>query len=1205
MFEQLKNLLSQKLAAANEVWDSYTNPKKNYQVKPTEQARLNNLLSTALKSESPWYKKEAAKALEDRYTAHPNGVAFQNPFQKEMRKADENHPSIQRVKLNIGSGIDWTKRILNGAADFTYRGFITRPVAQAAMTGADIATNLLHKVDPRMPEHMPSVTATDPAGRFLFGDQPMNSYTGQARTGTNWLEGVGVPKNAAVPLGIAAGTISAGLDSTGVGGLGKSAAKETAEKAVVNNFDTIAEAAWKAKGSKGRLSALMNYGDELLSRGFKREEIDKLGAKVGSWILDNNITPKQWAEKTAAKASEFAHLNSFVDKFKDFVGGRQSASWQGLIKSQEFKKLDQMPLDQLAPAIESGKLDIAPLRQYFDDALKRLNDAGIKTNKVENYLPHLYNASADQVEATIGRKLSRGSKFSLSRYFQDYAEAKSYGLTAKYSKISDVIKEYESSITKSIEDKKMFDYLRDNKFFMTKSEINKLPKEKRLLTKGWQAVDPKAVGGEFKTDTVFYASDEVRTALERFLQDNTGNRVNQALEWLNSGASFNNRVKSITLTGGIPGKAINKWATIMHKRFVMSSNTPIVDAVKGYKWMWNTDSAEAFVRQSLPDAADAVKHGLTLDNADFKAYVHEALQNKEFLAAARNKIGNLNEWVDELFATPTFKQLVPAMKLYRYKSDVKILMDAGLDSKLAKQTAAEAVNEMMTGKNYDYLMKDKSMQAFWRTLTLAPSYYESTIDVAKGMGKSLLNPKDPKSILYKTYVKNSVLYRLLREFTNLAVSGHFMFQNDVGHKNEIETPYWDGKGKRVYITSSGADMENMPIDMADYALHGNFGAAANKVLSKKSPLLDIAFGIGGGVDYKGDKIANDWDSNPVKAGKYAAWGSGYVLPPQIREVANMALGKQGLAETTNKVLELPLKFSGGAQTKTEKEQLDFMKQGGMSNSEIGQTLDANKPWNQDAQLTEEQQLRNIREGLPVNQERNWLGKPKNTPSTYGGSLATQNGAKTTQTPGSYNLRNEFKSQAAIDEKKALVKKIYNAGLETDEQLNRALQANGIDPTEAEYLMASELGVENGKRSEYVMSKFGDAKSEEDVQTMALELAKNGILTTGVTADLLKRGKIGPESKKMLDNIIKLSKGEKISSGSSSKSIPASAKLNLPTAQSLPALKAPTLKVSSSSSGTIKAPKMRESAKLPTMADMKAAMAIVQGKNNFKFSALPK
>lgn len=1196
MFNQLKNLVNQIFDSGNKAIDNLRNP-QIHKENPVQQQALQSSFQNYATSKPAAFITESANRLKKEYQPDPTGsrISFQPPFQEQMRQTSS--PEYIQLGESFKSFLNKGGKVGNTILDWTLRPIITRPIAQAVMTGADAATSLLHKVDPRMPEHMPSVTATDPAGRLLFGDQPMNSYTGQARTGTNWLEGIGVPKNAAVPLGIAAGTISAGLDSTGVGGLGKSAAKETAEKAIVNNFDTIAEAAWKAKGSKGRLSALMNYGDELLTRGFKREEVDKLGAKVGSWIIDNNITPKQWAEKSAAKASEFAHINNFVDKFKEFVGGRQSASWQGLIKSQEFKKLDQMPLEQLASAIESGKLDIAPLRQYFDDALKRLNDAGIKTNKVENYLPHLYNASADQVEATIGRKLSRGSKFSLSRYFQDYAEAKSYGLTAKYSKISDVIKEYESSITKSIEDKKMFDYLRDNKFFMTKSEIDKLPKEKRLLTSDWIPVDPKVVGGEFKSDTVFYAPTEVREALERFLQSpNDANRINGFQQFLNSASGWNQRIKNLILTGGVPTTSLNSYGYIMHKRFMLSAKNPITDAALGYKWMINSNSAEKFVANSMKDAADAVSHGLTLDAPDLKPYVKEAISDKGLLSSIKNKWGNFNQFIDDIFAGPTFKKFIPAAKLYRWKQDVQILTDTGVDLKTAKRTAAEVVNEQMAGKNYDMLLKDKSWNSALRTVLLAPSYLESSIDTAKGMANVLLDPKNPKSVLYKTYARNMILNRLLREFTNLGITGHLMIQNEAGHKGEIETPFYDSMGKKVYLKNSGQDYENLPLNVADYTLNGDPLAAGKTLYSKTSPLVNLAVGLGVGVDYKGNKIANSWDSGPEKLGKYASWGSGYVLPPQVREVGDAATGKQSPEQATAKILELPLTFAGGATSQKEKEQLQLMRQGGMSNQEAGIRINNNKAYNQPTDLTEEQQLKNLREGLPIDTQRNWLGKPKS------GSGGTSNSQSSTEAMGgTYSVKNELQAQKIQSDKKATVKKIYQ-NLDTDEQIKKTLSANGISEKEALYMMAEDLGVENGQRSEFIIDTLKQSKSEDEFKATALELAKAGLLTTGVTKQMLDAGKITSEQKKYFDDIISTSKGKSIASGTKAKSLPASVKMNAPTMR-LPSIKAPPkLGSLSATSKPFTTPKLGSVAKLPTLADMKEAL---KAKNmKVEFSQLP-
>ncbi len=131
-------------------------------------------------------------------------------------------------------------QVADTIADYTYRPIVTRPTVQAILSATDQA-----QLKPIAGENKGVVINTLPApkdlaGRILLGDQEIKSYQQQTRDAQQWLEKeAGLPKQAAMPVGLAAGVVNAGLDLPG-GSLAKKPVKEVAEKGAKEIVEKVA-----------------------------------------------------------------------------------------------------------------------------------------------------------------------------------------------------------------------------------------------------------------------------------------------------------------------------------------------------------------------------------------------------------------------------------------------------------------------------------------------------------------------------------------------------------------------------------------------------------------------------------------------------------------------------------------------------------------------------------------------------------------------------------------------------------------------------------------------------------------------------------------------------------------------------------------------------------------------------------------------------
>ena len=154
-------------------------------------------------------------------------------------------------------------------------------------------------------------------------------------------------------------------------------------------------------------------------------------------------------------------------------------------------------------------------------------------------------------------------------------------------------------------------------------------------------------------------------------------------------------------------------------------------------------------------------------------------------------------------------------------------------------------------------------------------------------------------------------------------------------------------------------------------------------------------------------------------------------------------------------------------------------------------------------------------------------------------------------------------------------------------------------------MMSTLGVENGQRGEIIQSMLKESESEKEFMATALKLAKESLLTSGVTAQWLKDGIITEAQKKFYDNLIKQGKGEKVSSGSGKGSVKTAPWASVTVKKTSPraSAKLPTMKsLGSDSRKPFAISSIKQGAKLPTMADLKRAMAEMP---EVKFSTIPR
>lgn len=1108
--DQVRNAIAGIFSAGTHAIEKFANPKQP-KADPISYKqlsdRLNQTINYVTSKPSEYMSSKANQVISD-FTPSATGVNFNPPFQQEMRQIPTSYePFAARMNQQLAYGTDWAKRIAEGAGQFVVNGLREIPRGGARIGMA------LH--NPDLPY---SITPKSNLEKFVYGDQPIDSYNlSNRKIGSDFgLSSSQIDKTLpAVTLGGLLLDAPIGLDS-----LGKAFAKNAGESAIKTTAKDAGEVILKKMGTKERLSFLMNYGKELLANGFTREQVDKIGVKEAATILKNDIRPESFAANKAIEQPVNDILKSGITAFKEWIGSRSASKWEGIVASKKFAELDQMGQEGIKQ-IESGnyRKEFQFVRDYFDQARQRLIDSGISIGKVQDYLPHMWQQTDKEAEILLGRKLSQNTPFSLQRLIKTYSEGIDAGLTPKFNTVSDLVGAYETSINKVIADRQFFSYLKSSNLIK--------PTEK--AAKDWVTLNPDrfpVMSGE--TSQVYKASPKLAEYINNYL-DNPNNMTAKV-------ANLGTDLKNIILSAGVPHTGINSMGAMTLVRNTLATDNPVKGFLKATQYIVNPASAEKVLNSSIDQIPDAVRHGLTVSNEDYKfiqPYLDEAVAG---IKGGANKLMGVHS---KLFEKDIFEKILPALKIQNYQSNLEHLLKS-LPETEAKQAAAEITNNFFGGMNLDFLLRNKDNQNWLRTLALAPDLYESQGRVGIGVVKSLFKPGSPALKAYRVYARNLVMFRLSTELLNKATSGHFQFENRTGNKFNIETSYYDSNGKQLVIKVPGIDWLKIPTDLIDSMAHGDTNAFFRVLRNRMSVIASAVASQLTNTKWNGQPITTKDMTPGEQLLARGTEGAASITPSYISTALRATQGNQSIPETLTQLTELPAYWQGGAYSKADLKKVKIMHSGGATGQEINSALN---PQND-----------NVDTGKPT-----W--------NTSKGSETTSN----VSTIGT--LKNFTTENAKSKEKNKTIQTIFET-LNTDEQIAQALEKNGISYREGVTYMISQLGVENGQRGEMIMSMLNDTKSKEEFVMTAGNMAKDGLLTTAVTAKWLADGVITASQKKQYDNLIKGVKGQKVSSGtgSSSKALPANTKLNIPSYKTRALNKLPTLK-SLQGNKTIATPKL--------------------------------
>lgn len=1065
----------------------------------------------------------------------------------------------------INAYVDSGKALAKGAdilLDYTLRPAVTRPVAKSIVSVAD-AVNLKPIAGQNKGQRITSLPVNDPAGRLLFGKEPLTSYQQDTRNAQSFLSDMGLPQPVSKYGGLGLGIGNAFLDLP-VLGLAKAPVKEVAESAgkkaltrlaeegaeriAVRGGEELAESVAKteakeltAEGAR-TLWGLMNSKHIAVKAGLVTEkQADKLNAAKTMKLIEDNIpnaipdfNNPALRQKLKIAAQSAANTvksvgGDFENAFRSWVNNRRSTELAGITAKQEFKELDKQGLKAIFE-VQSAKPGFEAVRGYFDKIYKTLSDAGINVNYKKDYLPQLWNNTPEQVEKVF-KTLNPSAPFTKESVLKNYKEGLAAGLSPRFNTVSDLVGWYEKTAQKTLADKQMLDFLKNKGLIKPASQAEK--GWVRITAEGFPTERIKTVGGEY-IDELYSAAPEIAERINNYLNS-------AQFKGLQKFADYNTAIKNVRLAAGIPGTGINAHGYNILVRSTLARNNPLGGFFDAGKWILNPNNADNFVKGSLDKALEYSKAGMTLTTEDFAFRPDPKIIDGNIAQRAYAILGNT---IDKWMGDPLFRKVIPALKIKYADEVVNDLVKSGIAREDAVRQAAKVANNMFGGQNeLDRIFKSKDAQNMFRAIILAPDWTESTLKVGGNIGKALIQPTNPMLKPYRTFARNFIALFIASQVMDKALSG------EVGDLFTVNAGFTgDGQKRELRLFGTAADMFRIPFEAASNIAKGNFEGVARIISNRLSLGAGSILHFGINEDYRGRPIyGQDKYGNPIPAGQQLSnilseGANALGVPSQVTTGIDFLSGRIGGEQALTQLTEVPFRYSGGAYSPASEKRMNTYKSAGLEGKDLYDAMNKKQ----------------AKPGI-----LSWL---------FSG------GQETSKVESNDPLIRAFNQEIDKDTKASRIREIFkDPALNGDRaRIEKVLEAEGLGTfEEAGYTIAKSLGVENGVRGSYIKEILSPLQGAE-YQEQFKKLVDNGVLTTGVIKAWEDNGDISEAQADAMRTLLKKSNGSyKPKKPNYSINIPGS--LNLPEYKSTQIKLPPTPRINLEPMKirrpTIKAPQM--------------------------------
>lgn len=697
-----------------------------------------------------------------------------------------------------------------------------------------------------------------------------------------------------------------------------------------NNPDATAGDYLKGAAIGGTIGAAIPIAGAGIKKvaGVVGEKIASKGANdVATAITDEALTAAERIKDSGLKAK----INSIFNPIKNLAEETQ-ASFKNSAGGQYVSKIKQNILEKRVTAaaeeagqkldmnlvhdIESGKATGAFAEQFrttADAIRKEATDAGMDLGYRENYVPHIWKQSEEEIQKIAkGKGFNRKAIAEGKRVIPTYQEGIELGLTPKHTSPAKMLADYASNLEKARTNVALFKDLKEQAVIGSAKQP------------GWKMITADAFPKQHN-GAPMYAPKQVADVL-----NNVYGASDSLIEkGLRKTAHFNSMWQDVALAGGIPHTPANffTFSQMMKEGALGLGQVVTGQPIRGAKTIYSPMAT--FVRSFSEKSSTEFQ----IANEKFLTKLARAGAPIQF-AEAGTKSGLKDALVwDKMFNQPTFGRFMPNLQLSTAKNVYN-----NLARKMTGEEAMAATADVMK-KLYgitDQMATGRAsgVQDLIGSVGFAPKYRESIINVLANTVKSL----DPRTYHDVSYSLNRRLAAgmgvtfLLYDQLNQQTTGHGMSKNPSGKELSLAIPYGgkdaNGDSKVVYIPfmPSFFTLPRAGVDIARGIAKGDEKAALQGVGKFASMPIQVGSQLATNQDYFGRPIYVDeqtarntrqeQDSPGTMLKKQGMYLLGQSSPAAVRAGIDAASGKP-LEQVAATAGEAPVRFGKLSSASTD------------------------------------------------------------------------------------------------------------------------------------------------------------------------------------------------------------------------------------------------------------------------------------------------
>lgn len=650
----------------------------------------------------------------------------------------------------------------------------------------------------------------------------------------------------------------------------------------------------KKSDAQAKLANLLNYGQDLINRGFTKGEVDNISYSKYKEIVKNGIEPdvmrvmkqeaagffgsnpnlpKNIVDKLKYNWNEtFGRVKNLPENFqKDFaqwVNKHQAARTKGTMAAEQFRSMPQDIGMQVINNIEKPNPNAPKDVQVWTEAFNRkfnelysyAQQSGLDINFLKNYITHVWKQSPDDVQQ-IMKSASKKFKFAKERSIPTYEQGIQLGLTPKYTNPSQIVGEYLTRLEKTKANIEFINVLKHQDIISSKLGVGQI------------ALHGIGMDG-------YYAKPQVAGLInDMFKPEQSGGMLHMA-------GNLAGTVQDISMAGGVPFTPVNAFS--MGQMLKEATAGRIISPMRSLIRSLSDDASQGYFKNNLDVIKEMQLNGIPIRTSyDFGNFYKNPILKK-----------TLGEHWSDAFNKPTFERFIPQLQIEFFKSAKKNLGSSELASKATKAFYG-IINEEVLGR-------PKATSEFLQTFFFAPKFRQSMMS----FWGYAFNPKElikKENFALRRFWVGLGLTVAAYDALNYKGTGKHLWENPEGKKMTALIPIGETT-LGMPLLPSIATLPRMFVSMVDHLVQGNVKEAGLEGRKSASILVKPFLDVMANENYFGQEIYKETDDTKDKWKKILGHIAGSWSHPYLRETIAVLNGQKPVGQAIINATEAPIRF---------------------------------------------------------------------------------------------------------------------------------------------------------------------------------------------------------------------------------------------------------------------------------------------------------